>query len=209
MSYIFQDDQLARLEDQQNSQLRIWSRGKYNLIETCLAEIDWYDEFFTLDCHSQYDKLLNILNSLIDHYVPLSTKKIDRLPWKTNPPRALLRSKKEAWREYKLLRGDLGRNSHFTDSAWCRFQNCNNSIKHFAVNSQKSYEKLVASQLKTNPKLFHSYIKHRRVGRPSIGPLSLEDGSITDNPQQMANCFAESFSSVFSNYTAGRPTLSP
>ena len=54
------------------------------------------------------------------------------------------------------------------------------------------------SCINSNPKLFHSYIKHRRVGISfRIGPIKTDDGFLSDNPIVMANCFAYSFASVF------------
>ena len=47
--------------------------------------------------------------------------------------------------------------------------------------------------------LFHSYIKHRKVSRPLVGPIRLTDGSLTDNPNVVAECFVSSSHSVFSS----------
>ena len=74
----------------------------------------------------------------------------------------------------------------------------NNQIKNFTVSSQISYERKVVSQLKESPKLFHSYIRHRKVGRPGVGPMRLECGTLSDNAIDMAEVFVSSFSSVFS-----------
>ena len=53
--------------------------------------------------------------------------------------------------------------------------------------------------INSSPKLFYSYLKHRKVRRPSIGPIKLPDNSLTDDPLIMANCFVDSFASVFAN----------
>ena len=82
-------------------------------------------------------------------------------------------------------------------TAWEDFIDANYEIKCFAVNSQKNYECLLGDQLKSSPRLFHSYIKQRKVNRPSIGPLRLPNGNMTDNPSIMANYLVNSFASVF------------
>ena len=82
----------------------------------------------------------------------------------------------------------------------------NKIIRNFEVNCQKEYEGLLADQINNNPKLFHSYVKHRRVARPSIGPIKTNDGFLSDDPTVMANCFACSFASVF---TTDDPSLTP
>ena len=45
--------------------------------------------------------------------------------------------------------------------AWGRNENF--EIKCFAVNFQKNYERLQGNQLKSGSRLFHSYIKRRKV----------------------------------------------
>ena len=54
--------------------------------------------------------------------------------------------------------------------------------------------------------MFYGYIKQRRVCGPKSGPLRLNDGTITDNCKAMDNCFAQSFSSVFSTSEPNCPS---
>ena len=93
----------------------------------------------------------------------------------------------------------MGRHHQDTIHAWSAFQDINSSSKNYAILSQINYEISICSQLDTNPKLFHSYIKHRKVSRPLAGPLKLSDCSLTDNLDVMAECFVSSFHSVFSS----------
>jgi hypothetical protein len=46
-------------------------------------------------------------------------------------------------------------------------------------------------------KLFHAYIRRKKVGCPSIGPLKVPGGELVVNPGQMAEIFVASFSGVF------------
>ena len=87
--------------------------------------------------------------------------------------------------------------------AWYNFQSVANEVKMFALNSQKNYERCIGSQVNSSPKLFHSYLKHRKTDKPTVGPIRLNDGRLTDDPKLMADSFAESFSSVFA---AAAPT---
>ena len=70
-------------------------------------------------------------------------------------------------------------------------------MKHFALNTLKQYEESLAVKLKSNPKLFQSYIKHKKVNRPTTGPIILNDGKLCDDPTGMATCFVNSFASVY------------
>ena len=198
VSYVFQDlpgtlnDILPDVPD------KLWARGRYDIISSILRDIDWGAELGGLHPDLQYQTLLRILKPLICRYVPSSPPgKSERVPWCTNPPRALVREHKNLWSQYKMCRRVHGRHSPVTNSAWLRFLNTSRKVKNFALNAQKSYERSLVDQLKVNPKLFHGYIKHRKVGRPSVGPIRTNEGELTDNPVVMSECFASSFSSVY------------
>ena len=199
VSYVFQSIYVNKSSDVRSAN-RICTKGKYELIARCLVDIDWYSELFALGAEEQYDRFLAIMWPLIDQYVPLhKSGHSNKLPWAVNPPRSLLNTKNEAWSSYKSCRSVYGRYSPVTMEAWLKFQFCNNSIKLFAINSQKAYEKSIAMQINSSPKLFHSYLKHRKVCRPSVGPIKLSDNSLTDDPHIMASFFVDSFASVFTN----------
>ena len=106
---------------------------------------------------------------------------------------------------YKATRDNYGRGHQITVSAWDAFVSINSQIQKFAIDSQIGYERKISEQIGSNPKLFHSYLKHRKVGKPSIGPIKLQDGTLTDDPQLMADRFASSFASVFITDTPDNP----
>ena len=55
----------------------------------------------------------------------------------------------------------------------------------------------MAVRLATAPKLFHSYLRERKVGCPAVGPLKTSDGTTVHDYSQMSNVFATAFSAVF------------
>ena len=185
---------------------RLWTKSRYDLLFRCLADIDWESELDMLMPDAQYLRFINIISPLIDRFVPpkVSSNR-SSVPWTKNPPRELIRIKSQAWSAYKVIRVDLGRRHSSTIDAWNVFLCANDNIKNFAINSQKRYESSLGEQISFNPKLFHAYIKHRKIGRPTIGPLRLGDGSLSDDPIIMATCFAESFSSVFNSEVPNNP----
>ena len=202
IDYTFQDSTVAGIEAFPTT--RLWSRGKYRLISEKLAEVDWETEFLSMSAQGQYSRLLSLLEVLIERYIPV-TRSSNKPPWTLNPSRSLLREKNIKWLHYKEVRSQHGRQHQLTQSAWRDFVAANNQIKNFATKSQSDYEKLICSQMKTNPKLFHSYMRHKRVGRPTVGPVRLCDGSLTDDPSEMAEQFVLSFGSVFSAQTPDDP----
>ena len=198
IEYIFQDNFLLEELSFLPEVNRVWSKGRYDLISKAMLSIDWYHEFYSLGATDQYNALLRYLDAFVDLYVPTKpASNGDKVPWQVNPSRALQRKKADAWNKYKLCRTSFGRRSPIAIEAWGEFASVADEVRLFSINSQKTYERSLASQIQTNPKLFHSYLNHRKVGKPSIGPLLLDSGVISDDPQVMASCFLDAFSSVF------------
>ena len=51
-------------------------------------------------------------------------------------------------------------------------------------------------ELKTNPRLVHSYIDHRNFGKLCITPIKMTNGLLTDDPTLMVVCFSGQVPSV-------------
>ena len=204
--YTFQFQQNLLNHSRPHTLLRVWTRADYHSIKRCISDIDWSEEFFTIGVQEQYSRLLNVFEALSERYVPTrSPKNSQDVPWNTSCPRALIRDKTEAWENYKRVRTVAGRSHPLTLEAWNSFASCNKEIKIFSINSQVSYERSLAAQIHSKPKLLHSYLNHRKVGKPRVGPVRLETGVITDDPVLMAESFAASFASVFSTEVPTNP----
>ena len=91
----------------------------------------------------------------------------------------------------------MGRTAPGTKLALQDFFLVNRKTKQFARESQVKYERKITNELVSNPKLFHSYLRRKKVGCPSVGPLKLDDGSLSDDPLVMADKFALAFAEVF------------
>ena len=179
-----------------------WHHGKYNKIARSLAEVDWDLEFLYLDPDDAYMRFLNVVTPLIQEHIPVSSPGTSkRLPWKVNPPSSLLNRKREAWVKYKSVRLRLGRSAAPTREALQDFFTVNQSVKTFALRSQSEYELQMLEKFKCDPKLLHGYVRSKKVGCPTVGPLRLRDGTLTDDPQIMVEELASAFASVYSSDT--------
>ena len=199
LDYVFQSEDSSPEEITEPS-IRLWSRGKYDLISECLSLVDWESELYGLSTNDQYNRFCEILTPMIDHFIPeieISSKR--KPPWTINPPRRMRRAKAQAWQEHISARRTYGRRDDRTFEAWRAFAAVNEEVKSFALRSQIQYEKKLAQQVGPAPKLFHSYVRNKRVGRPSVGPLRMPDGELTDEPPRMAETFCGSFSSIFTS----------
>ena len=184
---------------------RLWTKGNYQKISEKLDEFDWRFEFAGMSSREMNSSLLKIIERLVDRFVPKAMRCKTKPPWTLNPPRTLLHRKSLLFSNYKQVRETRARNHPETIAAWRNFTEANNDVKQFARRSQEAYEVSIANQIKTNPKLFHAYLKHRKVGRLTIDPLKVDNNVITDDPKRMAKQFAHSFRSVFETTSPQRP----
>ena len=146
------------------------------------------------DCFQHFKA---IVTELSDDFIPVKTSCNDKPPWSLRPPTSLVRRRQEAWQNYKNIRQRLNRCSSEVATAYQSFAAVNRQHRGFATNCQAEYESDLITRLKTDPKLLHSYIRKRKVGSPSIGPLTMNSGVLSDKPDEMAEILATSFASVF------------
>ena len=184
----------------------LWHRGKYEIMNKRLAEIDWDLEFRFMTAQEAFAHLIKILQPMISQLVPVAKQsKKHKLPWKSNPPTSLKHKRSSTWSAYKKARATFGRKAAFTRSQLQAFLEVNKRLRNFAICSQIKYEKSLLLERKESPKLLHSYLRHKKMFRSSVGPLRLASGSITDDPRTMADSFAEAFASSFVTATPTDP----
>ena len=139
---------------------------------------------------------MNILQWLINRYLPISDS-CQKVPcWMGHPPRELSRERSEAWNFYKQVRVEHGRTSVETRDAWDRFINVNGRYRSYAKRKQWEFEERLIRSLSSSPKLFYGYIRRKKKGRPPMGPLKV-NSTVVVEAAGMAEVFADSFCSVF------------
>ena len=175
---------------------RAWNRGKYNQLNSFLQDVDWDIELSSPDVNICLNRFLGILNPLISRFVPLESSSPRRTS--RRPPPRLAKRRKDAWRIYRLARSIYGRNSLDASTALQFYTSVNREYRLFFVNSQIEFESSLITSLKTNPKAFYSYLRARRVGAPTVGPLkSASSNELISDNGRMAELFVSSFASVF------------
>ncbi|KAK3879851.1 hypothetical protein Pcinc_015615 [Petrolisthes cinctipes] len=148
-------------------------------------------------------RLKSVVASLITQYIPVS---LDR-PHQSHPPppNSLKSNRRNAWLAYKHSRSIYGRHSQQADLALERFNVLNHMFRNYHVTQQIQYEITLIKKMKESPKLLHQYIRHKKVGVPSVGPLKLDSGALTADCGEMADIFASSFSTVYATGDPGAP----
>ena len=184
---------------------KAWNRGRYALMRQSLRSLDWDLELAHLDCDESFNHFATIVSDLIDLYVPVQPTNNGKPPWQTRPPTSLMHRRQVAWQSYKNVRHNLGRKSPGALTSYNAYASVNKEVRNFAVRSQSEYESSLIERSRDNPKLLHSYIRNKKVGRPTVGPLLLQTGDLSDDSATMAELFASSFASVFTVNTPTNP----
>ena len=200
--YIFQRTKAPQVK-KGGMLFRQWHKGKYLEMNRRLEDVNWNFEFAYRNCNDSYERFCEIVQELTNEFVPVKNKTSSLSPWPCNPPPRLLRQRSALWNEFKRVRTSHGRRSSEATETLNEFRVVNEHIHNFQLSSQGSYEQSLLTKMKDDPKLFHSYIRHRKSGRTSVGPLRLQSGELCDDPAVMCEEFALSFASV---YTATIPS---
>ena len=131
-------------------------------------------------------------------YVPIQQCIAPKIPWKTRPPYISYSQKTGSLADLQTReRHSLGRRSLRALSAYNTFSAVNREVLSFGVRSQCNYESSLIGRSQDNPKLLHSYIRNKKIGRPTVGPLQMRPGQLTDDAASMAELFAMSLLPLF------------
>lgn len=206
IDYVFQNLSSDRMHEHDLPQQKAWNRGRYSLMRQALETIDWDVELAYMNVDDSFNHFLTIISDLINAHVPVKQTKSGKPPWKTRAPTSLIHRRQAAWQAYKQQRQQLGRKSTQTLDSYKAFSAVNRELRGYAVKQQSDYERSLIDRSAENPKLLHSYIRNKKVGRPTVGPLLLQQDNLTDDAATMAELFASSFSSVFTSLSPSHPS---
>ncbi len=120
-------------------------------------------------------------------------------PWMTANIKMAINCKK---RNYNLMKqqATVEASEHYHRS----LRACRTLIRK----SKRNYEKKVVSEVKVNPKRFFTSIRTKKKAKSNIGPLTDENGVLTQDSKQMAGILNKNFASVFTiENTASVPTV--
>lgn len=135
-----------------------------------------------------YSRLLSVIADFVELCVPMLQLRTKHPPWLSKPPQSLTARRSELWGEYKRARTSHGRSSPEASSLLREFQSANHEYRSFNFVKQSQCEWGLVMHRSDNPKMFHSYIRSQKVGRPKVGPLKLVSSEVTCNGRTMAEC---------------------
>ena len=183
---------------------RSWGKANFAGISEDLTALDWERSLDNLNVQQAYNLFLDIINRSIVQHVPLAGN-IKKGRWMSVPPRALTVQRENQWKKYKLVRRTYGRHSNEALVEMEEYHRLNHQYRNYTRNRQANYEQKLIDHLSDAPKLFHGYLRDRKKGCPSIGPLRDTAGSLVQTNWGMSEIFADAFSSVYVSEVPANP----
>ena len=174
---------------------RNWAKCSLSDIFNLACNIDWE---FSRDIESmsveevwkEVHGNLTKITDCIPPVDPVSSNKIDNynMPWINSSLKRAVKAKNLAWTSF-----DANPTIDNLNYALSK-QGVLNDVEN---KSKRKYEKLITSDLKHNSKAFYSYLRNRRNVKSMITVLRKDNGVLTENDSETAECLANAFSSVF------------
>jgi hypothetical protein len=136
-------------------------------------------------------KFMDIYHDTCSRFIPLAKNESRRHQWTDRELRRAIREKKHIWHKLTASGGNK--------DLVIKYKAAKKAVKILLKNSMLSYEKLLASNAKSNPKAIFKYINSKKTIKQSIRALWLPDssGTTTTNPDEIANLLDAHFNSVF------------
>ena len=138
-----------------------------------------------------WETLTEKLIKLVEEYVPVS--KVSNGADRKNPyvnRQSLIAIKKKHTKWQKFLHNK-------TDHNYTQYKMARNNVISELRRSKYSYEKDLASKIKTDNKLFWSYVRSKIKTKSNIGQMESPDGNYTNDNQEKAEILNSYFASVF------------
>ena len=183
-------------EDCPNEDRLSWARANFARMESDLMDIDWELAFSNMTVHQCYEYFVSEVNECIENHVPLGPAPRSGR-WLSEPPRAVISQRKRAWTTYKNIRQNFGRSSEEASVALQVYNDINSTYRNYSRFRQARYEERLVDLISEAPKLFHSYLRERKKGCPSVGPLRTSEGYLIQSSLQMSEEFARAFTAVY------------
>ena len=194
--YIFE---VQNVIDVTTSNRMLWHKGNYSKLCSALSLVDWEYELAYLNSCQSFTRFASIVTDFVNDCVPCKPPVPEKIspPWQVRPTGDLIRRRQEAWRNYKTVRCRLGRRSSAASEAFAAFSVVNRHCLNFSAQSQSNYEDSLVEDWMEAPKRLHAYVRSKKSAPVTVGPLRSPDGLMCTDSQEMAECLASAFGSVY------------
>lgn len=179
-----------------NRMAKNYYKGNYKEINREIGIMSWEEAFANIGINEAWDFFLEFLTNLIDRYIKNKKVKNSNVnkPWYNKTLTKFAEKKTEAWLVYK------------SDESLENYEiyKINRNIYNNEIEKAKrNFENKIASECKTNPKLFYKYANSTLKVKEGIGDLIGEGGEIVSSDEMKCDLLNKYFSSVYNteNYS--------
>ena len=162
-----------------------WNKADLIGLELFLESTDW-TEMNDLDTENSWLFFKNKVHEGIDSFVPKNPcRKKGRPCWMNANVKKMSRKKQKLWKKHRKCN---------TPESFDEYKKANKDFKRAVKNAKRSFEKKLSKE--ENLKSFNAYVKTKTKNHVPIGPLKLNDVTLSDS-KDIAETLNKYFSSVF------------
>jgi hypothetical protein len=171
--------------------IKQFNKTDFTLTKQYLSAVNWESEFNHLDLDDTVNRFYTILNNCISKYVPCKTLKTkNKYPsWYSKPLIRVILEKSKAHKKWKRTGSPI-----FYDE----FSLLRSRHKKLQTQCYNLYINQIESNIKSNPKALHSFIKSKKTGTDFPHNMFYLNHTTTDS-NVMSELFNDFFQSTFIN----------
>lgn len=166
-------------------------KGNYTGLSRELDSVDWPHILEGIDLSASWEILTEKISNLLETYIPVSKVSSGtgkKTPYITQSCYTAIRSKHTKWEKYLHCK---------TSQNYEIYKQARNKVITEMRRSKYDYEKNLATKIKTDSKLFWSYVRSKLKTKGELGQLEKQDGTLTSDSQEKAELLNKYFASVF------------
>ena len=168
---------------------RDYKRANWEEVHNYLCGIDWELEFVDKDANEQWEFFVQVVDKVIDKYVPFKKKMQRQKPkWMTYKCFQKIKRKRKKWNRHK--RTGLPRHEE-------AYMKCLNECTKLVRETKDQYEIKMAKNIKDDCKTFYSYSRGKMRCKVKVGPIEDENGVLQTDDSKQAEILNNFFTSVF------------
>ena len=156
-------------------------KGDYLSISSEFTNIDWSSELNELDLNLSWSFFVEKTVKLLEKYIPENKVCVDRVrnnPYMTKACKEAVHRKHTKWLKYQYCKTDLNYDA---------YKVARNEATLQLRKSKYSYEKDLTTRIKTENKLFWSYVRNNTKTKSSVGKLMKPPREECKSNQETAN----------------------
>ena len=165
---------------------RNFNKGNYEMAKTMLQETDW-SILYRGSIEDAWTFFKTRLQEICEEVIPEHKKK----------KRSIYMNREAFKQKQKKDQAFLQYQKHPTEDNSTKYKRERNQLRALTRRLRKSFEEMLASELKKNPKPFWRYCNSRLKNRSKVGRLTKPDGTKTEDTAEMVTELNSFFSSVF------------